>query len=272
MVKEGDSPSVINDTQPVILDGLSGLGVGVNKRTSRRIERGEISGAKIELRKKAAEVLKSGIAKGKDNFFLDVAYTGLDIRDSGGGRNDTEYSQALRYDGFTEAIAEELEINPDTLQKLLKAVRADIIYEEFSLDPKVSSVFTSVVEAYLSDFLDEKHKDKSKAAQRVQVGWHQTIRSFYASLFDKPEAKNAAWVPYEIEFLATYVEDRIQRGSPLTTLDRVILEEGIGNADISETLKRISRHAGIPIGSTGVISTYRHLLIFGSPIKAEIKG
>ncbi len=235
---------------------------------------GATSGIIIGDRLVAADLLARDSVRDKDKFFLKMGKIGMRVQ----GFNDIDFSKGLPlpanegdmvkpWAGFSYSVAQELGIAYQSLVRLNKVARADLVYEEPNMPAFVRKRICELIETYL-DRSTPPLSFRQKNAARIKANWDGDIRSFYRLLYDTDTTTVASLGPDESVAIALYYDQRLLSNSHLTSVDKIMVEAIKARTNPADTAKEIAEYSDVPISEKGVMS-YKKLLVSGSSEDAE---
>lgn len=246
------------------LQALRDRGIYINYKTIARLIDGSTNGEKILRKLQCAETLERDSVCGKDRFYLRIIEIGLNKR----ARQSKEDAHKWNSHQFMGPIVDNTGIDPQILRRCFRGMRAEMVFSEIiAMTDHSKPTFLQAADQYIQDYTGSRCGHYSPFVNQVAEKWDgTTIESFYRGFYDKVQTPNTlgTWPPYEAEALRDFYKDRIAAGSPLTILDRLIL-----NTERDDSLDRLVPQAvadwtGVRFDPT---VTYNHLnvLLTGRP-------
>lgn len=253
------------DPRSYSVNSFEQKGITVADTTVSRIRGLYTSGERLAERLEAREILLSGKVLEKDEFFLTVSQEGLGLRTRQVGRKNNHRYSSLRY---LEDVANTVGIPNQKLRKVIRAIRADMVYAEHqNPEARFLSIFHTVVRKYFEDYLDNRGtRSERSSIDDLRDDWdHKTIKNFYNAMYELcgPRAIGT-WVPYEMEVVRQYFTDRLAEGSFLSLFDLLVLEGYTRRFGEIDVLSIIGQQTGLYLDGK-VIEEYRSILIHGDP-------
>ncbi len=231
--KEGRRKSVANiplggSREPVkpVLDALEVRGVKVHSTTVRRIRGGFTGGTMVGERAIAWEIIQQDDASKKNNLYTVIAQKGLDTRRPQKPPKSYKFNAV----GFVEGIARDLNIRPQVIRRLMRAMRVDMVYAErhepdADFSQKFKYIANDFIEAYTKKDDNSTTEKKRQIMEEIRDQWTGSIEDFYRLIYSRLNvAAIGTWPPYEVEAFLEFYSKQIASGNHLTAFDKLILQ------------------------------------------------
>lgn len=256
------------DELPGYLGELAKRGVSLYPETLSRIRGGFISGSlttqQLLLHQaKAAENI--GL---KTGLYLDILSIGLENRS-----HQTLYPGRYLSNGFTQAIAEQLEFSEGNIRGILRAMRADLVlYCGDNHQPELVGHFVLRAEDYLLAYAIPPSTKGADGKVDMLNNWERdSVLDFYKRLYSLAARRAiGTWVPYEIEVFSHFYQLQ-QDGGWLTPLDRLVFEGYVANSTNNGLIASIREKTATDFNSDSLIA-YANALSFGKPFNPIISA
>lgn len=240
-------------------------GVKIHYKTVHRLRIGRYSGSRIRDLLEYNELLTSDDASRKDELFLDIALTGENERTNLTTHDRHRFSSL----GLTKAIADQLGIDKATMQRLIVAMREDIIlYDLEHPQGQLYSDFLTMYKKYLDHRLFEGRPLQSGYSQALfdRFGWGpSTLTDFYRFTYTFHLVNGpmlGTLLPYEIEMYIGFYQKQNQANNPLTPFDRFVLRCALERIPDKKVAGDIESRTGVPL-ERGTLILYRDTLTYG---------
>ena len=243
------------DPRTPVVQAYEALGVVISRDVISQLRSHTTSGAEIGRALAASEIVKEDSVPPKDFFFREYGVAGVTQRTKPAhGRTHAFGSRGLR-----KRLALEMGISDSVLGDLVKAERIDLFYTPTDqLGTAFMSSFKATVDEYLADLRRSRIPEEGLIHKKWNNG--KTVKNFYGAMLHQPRWIAATWTPYEIEPLRTQAVNRLNRHSPLTPFDIIVLKGINGDRSDAAIIQKINADIGITI-KRQVINYYRALLM-----------
>lgn len=245
-----------------VLATLAEKGAEINPRTLSRIRGGFTSGDKTATKLLLGEVLRGESAGLKDQLFLSIAQTGVELR-----KPQTPYHPE-RYlsDGFTTAISENLKLRDQDVRSCLRSMRAELVLD--SLEKPNSSLrllFVETAENYLDAYMNPPSTRGADFKKEVYETWDRnSIKDYYQMMYKVRRSRLiGSWTPFEVEVQALFYSQRVESGQP-STLDRMIGDEYSPFSPNPELVDSVRERSATDFNEDALVA-HVNALIFGLP-------
>lgn len=187
----------------------------------------------------------------KIEHYSKIGQAGVELR-----KPQKKRPHRLSPDGLGEGIATQLGLTTSELSRHLRALRVDICTTE-RMEPyqKVESMFSGVVEEYISAYTNPPNADANGRVKAIGEKWDgSTIGNFYRLLYSETSGSGiATWVSYEVRFIRDYYQMLREEHPKLSPFDRSALEAVI-RADCIKYAAVLRRWTGILIDEDVIYS------------------
>ena len=240
---------------------IEGRGVLVGREAIYSVRSGKKTGDRLGAKLEMAETLR-GTAHKKDSFYGKVGEVGIDVR----AQNQRGHFSTIN---FSRGISWELDIADADVSRTLRAMRTDLVLAEVNgeLPSTVDEKFRDAAIKYLSDY--DAGYPSSNSVSEAEMMWDQgSIENFYRACSVAMPAPHSlrTWMPYEIEVLGKFYQERINQGSPLSALDRLTLEKNVKGTSLDSLVSRVRRDTGVPYDQVAHF-THTNALLFRQPTR-----
>lgn len=246
--------------QPM-LEAIKAKGVlGVAPSFVAALRAGRKSGEKTKWRLESAEVQN---ASKKNQVYTNICTVALNERTF----NDAPIRVHLfKSTGYTENVARLLSMDPYVLERLIRAMRADMVLAQTeSPDTVLANEFNKIAERYLKDRLKLPPSMKPAGLTALDGSWnHRTMESFYKNFYNFLGVRViGTWTPYEMEGLSLFYRNQIEAGNLLTPFDRMVIDAHKKGVLITgKVAQQIRESTGIEVDHD-VLIRHRNLLAYG---------
>lgn len=256
------------------LEAIEAKGITVHPNFVADLREGRKSGTKTLRRLESAEVTD---ASKKNQFFADVCVRALGSRTY---NQDRHRAHLFKSDGYVEglAITQQPPLETWVMELLVRSMRTDMsLTQADTPNRELEGVFKKMAETYLKakqDMPPSKLQRDAGPFIALDQSWdHQTMEDFYRKFYEHvPRRGIGTWVPYEMESLSLFYTQQLAAGSPLTPLDRSVLEFHKGKSDVpgerykdASLAQQVRDATGIEVNYQ-VIERHRNLLVYGTPV------
>lgn len=256
-----------NDKLKIFLEELAKRGAPIYETTLSRIRGGDISGSVVTQQLLLGEVLKTGNPQLKCKLFSDIADTAEEMRYHQSGNSPRYLSE-----GFTKAVAADLDFSDGNVRNCLRAMRADLLLYCIgkSATPDLIVHFVQIAESYLRAYSSPPSDKGAKHKIDIDNHWNRTsVVDFYRRIYGIRGPRTiGTWVPYEVEIFSQFYKLQSDVGW-LTPLDKLILDayrvrgqnDGLVTFVKEKTLIDYNQDA---------LTAHANALAFGSPVNPLI--
>lgn len=248
--------------RPGALQALEDRGiVGVRPSTLYRIREGQTSGDKTKWRLDSAEVRD---ASKKNNFYTAICATGLRERVF---NTAATRAHLFKSDGYVEQVATVLQLDSQVLERLIRAMRADMVLAQVRLPNSIlAGQFNDVAERYLKAKMNVPPSLQPAGFGFMDESWdHRTMGSFYRNLYRYLGRRAiGTWTPYEMEVLSLFYRQQTGASNRLTPFDSLVLEahkKGTIHKQVADEVRQLT---GVAVNME-VLERHRNLMVYGSP-------
>lgn len=243
-------------------------GIPVSKATIHHLRYGTTTGAYTGTKVECADIFERNDASRKDGFFLGLAQTGLALR-------TPQKSNTQRYNsqGFTDSIAESLQIKQDAVLAYLRSFRAQAVLSEAEgHDPGFTNLFVESARHFLNVMTVPSNSATSKPLLELAEDWdYRTVTDFYHKLVTLSGSSTATWPSHEVEVIEAFSHRQAQRNNPLTPLDTEILSQTLESVPEHQIAAHIEQRTGLPY-SRILVTLHRNVLVYGTRLNPYIRG
>lgn len=248
-----------------VLSAFEEKGASIHRDTVGKLRKGTTAGTIIEEQVLARDIFTQDDASKKDGLYLKIAQKGIEIRRRQNPPSDHKFNS----DRFTEELAENLNMNPQVIRKLVRAMRADMVYtERHNPDTAFSQRFKYIAEDFIEAYTRRGANTRIEKIQKldeIRDQWSGSIEDFYRLMYEKlgPRAIGT-WTPWEMEILEEFYTARKAGGSKLTAFDKLILQAQTQRRGKGNLVDKIKESTGIPIDHNNV-ELHRDALLYAEP-------
>lgn len=254
-----------------VQDELLKRGVRMHRVNITAIRNGRKNGRKTADRIAANQTLASGSASRKNELYLEVTDALVAVRLTQGGLNPHLY----RSIGHMEEAAARLKLNPQLLRRLIRVMRADVLYP---IDRSYKENVTNSLIACATEFLEGYirrvggHKEDGKSIRSLREEWNgYSIGDFYKKMYLRLGVRAiGAWGPYEATFLKTFYQiERQVNGDKLTDFDVLALGGYVARRTESVLAAFVAKNTSVPL-DTQTMTQHRYALCYGLPYNPNL--
>ena len=216
-------------------------------------------------RVRACNLLKANDASQKDNLYLAIAKSGVKQRRTKNRFDFDPAEGAFSSENFTAEVSVDIELKQLVVERAIRAMRAEIVHDQRQLTEDHRRMFVGLGEIYLQHHLDPRSQVYPKKYKFMEEKWDRTIPSFYKLLYAGGGGRFlGGWTPYEVDYLSFFYEDRIIKGSPLSSLDILVLDSCYKGANLPVLVNEVRNKTGIAV-DRGPLTEHRNFLLYGKP-------
>lgn len=212
------------------------------------------------------QALNLALAEGsskKDNLYREIASEAVRIRIYGTG----QYSNRYLSDHYTEEVAEGLIFHLKDVQRCIRAMRIDLVYGD-RMNVVFTQFFIGVASKYFHDNVESVPPSKrGVAVVKLSEIWdYRSPTTFYRNMYELMRESTRSiggWVPYEMEAMKCFYDERIRSNASPTDFDDKVLRLR-KDTDFRDLITEIGQNTGIPVDSN-VLFNHRNALVYGNP-------
>ncbi len=245
-----------------VVELMKGVGVHIGRDAIYNVRSGRKSGNRIAAKFEMKELL-GGTTSKKDNLYFDIARAGMDVRTS---NRRGHYS----VQNFASGIANLLGISEADVNRCLRTMRTEMAFSSTRGEvPQLLDYFCELADKYFTEY-GEGYVSSPNVGHIDTVWDRESVSGFYSAFGERVAAPHAlrTWMPYEIDALRQFYQQRIEGGSHLSALDNETLEKNIKGNPLIPMIASIRQETGVPYDQVTHF-THTNALLFGQPTNPQ---
>ena len=226
-----------------VVNTLARKGVSLHPQSVADIRGGRHSGTTVDFRYGCGLFLEDGDAHNKNNYYAAIAAKGL-----AGRERQEKHPDRFSHLYFTSDVVANFTLRGVTLRYFLRAMRADIAYEDLiHPNDETRQAFCEVANRFLNAFTTPRNSKTPAGPLAIVGNWNGfTIEHFYRTMYAyTSDTGIAIWEPFEAEFFQAYY-GAANPDVQLSAFDRMVLQ-AIATHTAKEQAVLIQKRTGIPI-------------------------